>query len=205
MPKILSFLSIFLPILLIIAGLFMASIGVRSLLVSSETLECFCPSCPDFALADGGIASLGLIKVDIQGAVKKPGIYQLEIGQRLSDLIALADGFDPDADQVYVAKTLNLAMELKNQDKIYIPFFEELELDDPSNDSGNIAPADSKNSDLVSINQATSAQLETLPGIGAVKAQAIIDARPYASLEELLTKSVLSEKLLNDLRAQLTI
>jgi competence protein ComEA len=205
MPKILSFLSIFLPILLIIAGLFMASIGVRSLLASSETLECFCPSCPDFALADGGIASLGLIKVDIQGAVKKPGIYQLEIGQRLSDLIVLADGFDPDADQAYVAKTLNLSTELKNQDKIYIPFFEEAELDDSSNDSGNIAPADSKNSDLVSINQATSTQLETLSGIGAVKAQAIIDARPYASLEELLTKSVLSEKLLNDLRAQLTI
>jgi len=205
MPKILSFLSIFLPILLIIAGLFMAIIGVRSLLASSETLECFCPSCPDFTLADGGIASLGLIKVDIQGAVKKPGIYQLEIGQRLSDLIALADGFDPDADQAYVAKTLNLATELKNQDKIYIPFFEEVEIDDLSEDDKNAVSTDSKNSDLISINQATVSQLETLPGIGAVKAQAIIDARPYASLEELVSKNVLSEKLLNDLRAQLTI
>lgn len=183
----------------------MATFGVRSLLASSETLECFCPSCPDFTLADGGIASLGLIKVDIQGAVKKPGIYQLEIGQRLSDLIALADGFDPDADQAYVAKTLNLATELKNQDKIYIPFFEEAELDNSSNDSGSIAPTDSKNSDLISINQATSAQLETLSGIGAVKAQAIIDARPYASLEELVSKSVLSENLFNDLKVQLTL
>ncbi|AKM81817.1 MAG: Competence protein ComEA [Candidatus Pacebacteria bacterium GW2011_GWF2_38_9] len=205
MPKILSFLSIFLPILLIIAGLFMATFGVRSLLASSETLECFCPSCPDFTLADGGIASLGLIKVDIQGAVKKPGIYQLEIGQRLSDLIALADGFDPDADQAYVAKTLNLATELKNQDKIYIPFFEEVE-DSSNNDNGNVATSvDLESSDLISINQSTATQLKTLSGIGEVKAQAIIDARPYASLEELVSKSVLSENLFNDLKVQLTL
>lgn len=184
----------------------MATFGVRSLLASSETLECFCPSCPDFTLADGGIASLGLIKVDIQGAVKKPGIYQLEIGQRLSDLIALADGFDPDADQSYVAKTLNLATELKNQDKIYIPFFEEAELDNSSNDSGNVAvPIDSESSNLISINQSTATQLKTLSGIGEVKAQAIIDARPYASLEELVSKSVLSENLFNDLKVQLTL
>ncbi|KKQ09449.1 MAG: Competence protein ComEA [Candidatus Pacebacteria bacterium GW2011_GWF1_36_5] len=183
----------------------MATFGVRSLLASSETLECFCPSCPDFTLADGGIASLGLIKVDIQGAVKKPGIYQLEIGQRLSDLIALADGFDPDADQAYVAKTLNLATELKNQDKIYIPFFEEVE-DSSNNDNGNVATSvDLESSDLISINQSTATQLKTLSGIGEVKAQAIIDARPYASLEELVSKSVLSENLFNDLKVQLTL
>lgn len=203
MPKFFAFLRIFLPILLIIVGLFIGGVALRSLLATSETLECFCPSCPDFALADKGIASLGLIKVDIQGAVKKPGIYQLEIGQRVSDLINVAEGFAPDADQAYVARTLNLATELKDQDKIYIPFFEE--------NSGETAKEDgSSNSvgtetNLISINQATVAQLETLTGIGAVKAQAIIDARPYTSLEELVSKSVLSENLLAELRSQLSL
>lgn len=182
----------------------MAGVAVRSLIDSSQTLECFCPSCSEMAFPNKGAQSLGLIRVDIAGAVKKPGIYQLEIGQRVADLLASASGFTKDADQTYVAKTLNLATELKNQDKIYIPFLSENEI---SSKSSNITLGSSSTSDLtsVSVNQASSAQLQTLSGIGEVKAQAIINNRPYSNLEELVSKGVLSENLLNDLKAQISL
>jgi competence protein ComEA len=166
--------------------------------------------------------------------VKKPGIYQLVIGQRLADLLTLAGGFAKDADQAYVAKTLNLATELNDQDKIYIPFATDNQtpVPNPSAKSATAAntsnlttaPADAKSNGgsagnsnaantsgsvvttgLISINQADSASLQTLTGIGEVRAQAIIANRPYASLEELVSKEVLSENLFNDLQAQLSL
>lgn len=182
----------------------MAGVAVRSLVASSQTLECFCPSCGETAFSNKGVESLGAIRVDIAGAVKKPGIYQLEIGQRVADLLASASGFAKDADQAYVAKTLNLASELKNQDKIYIPFLSESQV---SSNSSSVLPSSSSNSDstLISVNQASSTQLQSLAGIGEVKAQAIIDNRPYSNLEELVSKGVLSENLLADLKTQISL
>ena len=202
MSKILTYLSVILPISSIGLGLGLASVAVRSLLDNTKSLECFCPSCEQLAFAEKGVAQLGLIRVDIQGAVRKPGIYQLEIGQRLADLLTLAGGFLKDADQKHVAKNLNLALELKNQDKIYIPFAGEQDLVVIASNSGNTSSA---TQNLISINQADLAKLQTLSGIGEVKGQAIIDGRPYTSLEELVSKKVLSENLFNDLKAQLTL
>lgn len=204
--KILSFFSVFIPILLIMIGIVLISLALKKLIASSETLQCFCPSCPETAFTEKGVASLGLIKVDIQGAVNKPGIYQLAIGQRLADLVASATGFTKEADSLYIAKNLNLAIELKDQDKIYIPFLEER-----STENQNVTP-DTENSleqieasKLISINQADLDTLQTLSGIGVVKAQTIIDNRPYSNLDDLLSKKVLSESLLNSLRAQLSL
>lgn len=183
----------------------MASIALRSLLSSAQTLECFCPSCEALAFGEKGVDGLGLIKVDVQGAVKKPGVYQLKIGQRVSDLLSLSGGFLEDADRLYVAKTLNLATELKNQDKIYIPFLSERSAEAKESEAGNTTQAETTNNSLVSINQADLNQLKTLPGIGDVKAQAIVSNRPYSSLEELVSKKVISESLLSDLRSQMTL
>lgn len=204
MPKIIVFLSLFVPSLFIVFGCYTAGVAVRSLIASSQALECFCPSCGELSFSHKGVDSLGLIKADIAGAVKKPGIYQLEIGQRVADLIASASGFTKDADQAYVAKTLNLATELKNQDKIYIPFLSEGQ---DSSSSSSVVPNSSStsNSTLISINQASSSQLQSLSGIGEVKAQAIIDNRPYSNLEELVSKEVLSENLLADIKGKISL
>lgn len=229
-PKIFTYLSVFIPYVLVVAGLTIAGVALHSLLSSTETLECFCPSCPATAFSQKGVATLGLIKVDIQGAVVKPGIYQLEIGQRMADLIALAGGFSQDADQAYVAQTLNLATELNDQDKIYIPFLVENQTSSSniastdtststSNAASSITTVDNNNSNsnvvntsgptvttsLISINQAENASLQTLPGIGEARAKAIILNRPYTSLEELVSKEVLSENLFNDLKSQLSL
>lgn len=206
MRKFFSFLSIFLPILLVILGLFLATTALNKLLSSAQTLECFCPSCEALAFGEKGADNLGLIRVDIQGAVKKPGVYQLEIGQRVSDLLSLAGGFLPDADQFYVAKTLNLATELRDQDKVYIPFLSEKSSGQSITSQVVGQSSDHSSSDsLVSVNQADLNQLKTLSGIGDAKAQGIINNRPYSSLEELVSKKVLSENLLSDLRAQLSL
>jgi competence protein ComEA len=203
--KILGFFSIFIPILLIVVGIVLASLAIKKLIAESETLQCFCPSCPQTAFAEKGINNLGFIKVDIQGAVKKPGIYQLVIGQRIADLVASASGFVIEADASYIAKTLNLATELKDQDKIYIPFLEENQDQDSENSSSDTETSSQSESKLISVNQANLDALQTLSGIGAVKAQAIIDNRPYSNLDDLVSKKVLSENLLSNLKAQLSL
>ena len=63
----------------------------------------------------------GEIWVDIQGAVAKPGVYQLPSGSRINDLLILAEGLSAEADRDWVAKNLNLAQKLIDGVKIYIP------------------------------------------------------------------------------------
>jgi competence protein ComEA len=204
--KILRFFSFLLPWVFLIGGLICLALSWQSLEQSAASLECFCPSCQATEVEAAGVASLGLIKVDIQGAVKKPGLYELQTGQRLADLVAAAGGFIDETDRLFAVKTLNLAKELKNQDKIYIPFFEESVVK-PQGESSEVEPGtvSQSSSGLISINQATTSQLQGLTGIGEVKSQAIIDNRPYTSLDELVSKKILSENLLNSLREQLSL
>lgn len=54
----------------------------------------------------------------------------------------------------------------------------------------------------ISIQSASSADLERLPGIGPVTAKKIIDGRPYTSVQELLDRNIISEKLFDELRNQ---
>ncbi len=62
------------------------------------------------------------IKVDLSGAVKNPGVYVLDSGNRLSDLITLGGGFADDVSALWVSKNLNLSQNISDSEKIYIPF-----------------------------------------------------------------------------------
>ena len=71
------------------------------------------------------------MKVHITGQINREGVYEIKDGDRLEDLINKAGGLSPDAD----SKSLNLAMKLEDQMKIYIPSKDEiLDQEDASTD-----------------------------------------------------------------------
>jgi len=62
------------------------------------------------------------IYVDISGAVGVPGIYKMKVGDRVYQVIEKAKGIKDQANKEWVQKKLNLAKEISDQQKIYIPF-----------------------------------------------------------------------------------
>ena len=62
------------------------------------------------------------IFADLSGAVNKPGVYELEYGSRVGDLLDLGGGFTNDASSSWVSRNLNLSKVLEDSSKIYIPF-----------------------------------------------------------------------------------
>lgn len=125
-----------------------------------------------------------MIYVDIKGAVKVPGIYQLKNQQRIWDALALAGGVSEEADTVQV----NYAQKVKDQMIIYVPkkgeaVAQSLETLQES------APAQQNQEEKINLNTATEAELQTISGIGAKKAQEIIRFRdeqgPFKTVEEL--------------------
>lgn len=128
----------------------------------------------------------GGIKVDVSGAVNKPGVYTIKSEARVEDAIKAASGFSNQASKEFIAKKLNLSQKLSDGQKIYIP---------TEGEEYNLVLGSSigvGGSGLVGINSSTQAQLEGLPAVGSVTAGKIIASRPYSSLEELKTKKVIS-------------
>lgn len=144
--------------------------------------------------------------VEVAGAVERPGVYRLERGKRVDDVLLAAGGITPDADRQWLEKTLNKAAKISDGQKIYIPSKEEIEKI-TSQQSGILSANDYggyQNSSLiffdqteekVNINSATSLELEKLWGIGRITAQKIIDHRPYSTVEELLEKKILKRNV----------
>lgn len=148
--------------------------------------------------------------VDVGGAVKHPGVYRVKFGQRVGDVIEKAGGFTKQADSYYLNKELNLAKRVFDGEKIYIPTKKELTLV-VSDNQPNIKDKIKTNklnqvpAGKVSINQADKSDLESLEGIGEVRAQKIIDNRPYTSIGELVTKKVIPESVLKANQALLVL
>ena len=106
-------------------------------------------------------------KAYVTGAVLRPGMYTIHEGDRLADLIDLAGGITEDADM----QAVNLALRVKDQEHWTVPRVGEPTVV-PSN-SGSVGAASGK----VDINTADADLLETLPGIGETRAQAIVRYR----------------------------
>jgi competence protein ComEA len=127
--------------------------------------------------------------VNIKGAVKNPGIYEFPLNSRVNDALKKAETLE-NADLL----PLNLAMFLKDEQDIFVPF-----IDDKEN--GN---AEVYSDELISINKASAKDLELVPGIGPVMAVNIIEYRKsiirFQSLEDLLNVSGIGEKTLEKMR-----
>ena len=73
---------------------------------------------------------LGSVFIDISGAVVKPGVYEVENGTRVGEILALAGGANGEASAIWVSRNLNLSKKVEDSSKIYIPFEWEFYLPD---------------------------------------------------------------------------
>ncbi len=151
------------------------------------------------------------IYVDISGAVKQPGVYQLPEGSRLFDLLKQAGGLTEDA----AIQTVNQAMIIQDQQKIIILTQNQAQSIDTENINNNghleekSDEKSSKEAGKININQADLTQLQQLSGIGEKKAQAIIDYRnengSFKTIEDLAKVTGIGEKTVEKLRDSITI
>lgn len=135
------------------------------------------------------------VVVDVVGAVATPGLYRLDEGSRVADAVALAGGATRRAN----LSAVNLAAPLLDGTQIVVPRKGE-QAPAPAGAAGAAgAPAGP-----VHLNTASLEQLETIPGVGPVTAQRIIDFReqngPFRSVDELDAVSGIGPKRLEQLR-----
>jgi competence protein ComEA len=148
------------------------------------------------------------ITVDLQGAVLSPGVYELPVSSRLNDLLVKAGGLALRADRDWVNANLNLAQKLTDGQKIFIP--EKVNSKEQIvNSKQSIANSNSqlaiRNSQLINVNTASAGELDTLPGIGPVRGQAIITNRPYGSIDELKTKAKIPASIFEKIEDRITV
>ena len=132
------------------------------------------------------------LQVYVTGAVKDPGVYTLEDGDRLGQLVEAAGGAADDAD----LEAINLAALLRDEDHWHIPRIGE---------APKVSTAGAANPvGRIDVNSATPVQLEGLPGIGEVKARSIIQYRetngPFASVDDLLAVGGIGPATLDAIR-----
>ncbi len=141
--------------------------------------------------------NIGKIAVFINGMIKNPGVYYLDEGARLYELLDICGGVTDDAD----ISNINLAKKLNDSDMITIN--KKVENKDSSED---IVESVENNEDKININTATKEELKTLDGIGDQTSQKIIEYRrkiKFTQVEDLLNVDGIGnskfEKIKNDI------
>lgn len=160
--------------------------------------------------------------VHVEGAVRNPGVYSFEEGARVNDAILAAGGPLPDG----VPGALNLAAPLTDGAKVYVYKAEELKAQPgPAAQEASFTPVQAaaaapapkpaaqasaaKQPVLVNINTASATELEAVPGIGPVTAQAIIAYRtqngPFRQVDDLTAVKGIGAKTLEKMRPYVRI
>ncbi|MDO6342993.1 helix-hairpin-helix domain-containing protein [Streptococcus oralis] len=143
-----------------------------------------------------------LITVDVKGAVKSPGIYDLPVGSRVHDAVQKAGGLTDEAD----SKSLNLAQKISDEALVYVPTKGE-EAASQQATSGT-SPSTSKDK-KVNLNKASLEELKQVKGLGGKRAQDIIDHREangkFKSVDELKKVSGIGAKTIEKLKDYVTV
>jgi competence protein ComEA len=151
--------------------------------------------------------------VDIGGAVRNPGVYEMQGNARVIDVIEKAGGLTENVDAKYFDKNINKAQKISDGMKIYIPTVEDLmaAVSRNTHSSQGDTPQDSSGvlgvytqSGLININTASRKELIDLPGVGEVTADKMISNRPYNSIDELLTKKVVTKSQFDKIKDKIT-
>lgn len=141
-----------------------------------------------------------LITVDVKGAVKSPGIYDLPVGSRINDAVQKAGGLIDNAD----SKSINLAQKISDEALVYVPTKEEA-----ANQESYSNATGSKESKKVNLNKASLEELKQVKGLGAKRAQDIIDHREsngkFKSVDELKKVSGIGAKTIEKLKEYVTV
>lgn len=127
--------------------------------------------------------------VHVAGAVESPGLYELRAGSRVSDAVDLAGGFTSGA----LESSVNLARLVSDGEQIMVLDSSQIEA------SGG----------FISLNSASEAKLQELPGVGPAIAKKIVDHRSkigsFSSVEQITEVAGIGSKLLEQIRDQLTL
>jgi competence protein ComEA len=141
---------------------------------------------------EAGTAAEGVQKltVYVNGEVNSPGVYSLVTGSRIKDAIEASGGFTESAD----IKRVNLAKKVRDEDYIFI------DTRDSTQGAGGVSQGGISSEGQVNVNTATKEELMTVPGIGEVTAQKIIDYREkngdFQKIEDLTKVDRIGEKTL---------
>ncbi len=142
------------------------------------------------------------ITVDVKGAVKSPGIYDLPVGSRVHDAVQKAGGLTEQAD----SKSLNLAQKVSDEALVYVPSKGE-EVASQQTASGT-TPSTSKEK-KINLNKASLEELKQVKGLGGKRAQDIIDYREangkFKSVDELKKVSGIGAKTIEKLKDYVTV
>jgi competence protein ComEA len=152
---------------------------------------------PPAALVQANAPAAAKLIVHVAGAVRRPGLYELAEGSRVSDAVARAGGATAKADTAAV----NLAAPLADGIQVLIP-------SRVAGAAGAAAGSDGAPGRRVSLSSATFADLDALPGIGPVTAQKILDYRAqhggFSSVDDLDAISGIGPARIEQLRDLVT-
>jgi competence protein ComEA len=141
--------------------------------------------------------SASMLQLDISGEVNKPGVYKLKADARVIDALEIAGGVTDKADKEWMDKFLNRSAKVSDGQKIYIPALK-------SGGSTQDSVLSAQNN-TININTASQGSLEGLPGVGPVTAVKIITGRPYGKIEELIEKKIVSQKVFDEIKEQISV
>lgn len=147
------------------------------------------------------------IIVEIKGEVKNPNVYKMNSQSRLYELIKKAGGYTNKADKTCI----NASKKLKDEDCIIIYSKEEMK-----NNKSKIVPKERLSSPVsnekeekININTATKEELKSLPGVGEVTAQKIIDYREkngeFSSIDEITKIDRIGDKTLEKFKDKIDV
>ena len=170
--------------ILVAAGCLALLLFVGSkLLARPQTGAALAP--PAAAPTETAAAAPAAVVVDVVGAVRRPGLYRLAQGARIADAVSRAGGATPKADLALI----NLAAPLADGEQVVVPRRGTAALGAPAGPAGSSSPGGAPSAGPVHLSTATLEQLDSLPGIGPVTAQRILDYRQkhgaFTSVDEL--------------------
>jgi competence protein ComEA len=159
--------------------------------------------------ASGGVSSAApspeaaVLLVDVAGWVRHPGVYEFREGDRVIDAIDASGGARPGA----ALASLNLAAPLVDGSQILVA------RSAPDGSAvpppGVVSGAPGSTGTKININTASATELEALPGVGEVIAQAIVDFRtengPFATAEDLLDVSGIGDATFAEMEDLITV